>query len=152
MNGDYADEDKELLVTILSHPAFAINRLILWNISKSIYHARKEENRSWIESLAHHEDQTLRNTANFLKELSIRSHTNRLEDIIDTITGANSLSLPDDYDDEGRTNPLQIDMFAGERSDYVSPLYAHFFDQLSNHKQSNILYARHLANMRAFVE
>jgi DNA helicase II / ATP-dependent DNA helicase PcrA len=152
MNGNYADEDKELLVTILSHTAFAINRLVLWNISKSIYHARKETNRSWIESLAHHEDKILRNTANFLKELSIRAHTDRLEDIIDSITGANSLSLPDDYDEDGRTNPLQIDMFAGERSDYISPLYIHFFDQISNHKWSNILYARHLANMRAFVE
>ena len=152
MNGSYAEEDKELLVTILSHPAFAINRLILWNISKSIYHARKDTNRSWIESLAHHEDQTLRNTANFLKELSIRALIDRLEDIIDSITGANSLSLPDDYDDDGKTNPLQIDMFSGERTDFVSPLYSHFFDQLLNHKWSNIAYARHLANMRAFIE
>ena len=134
MNGSYAEEDKELLVTIFSHPSFGIDRLVLWNISKSIYHARKDTNRSWIESLAHHEDRSLRNTANFLKELSIRSLTDRLEDIIDFITGANNISLPDDYDDEGKTNPLQIDMFFGERSDFVSPLYSHFFDQLSNHK------------------
>ncbi len=152
MNGSYVEEDKELLVTILSHPAFRINRLVLWNISKSIYHARKDSNRSWIESLAHHEDRELRNTANFLKELSIRAHTDRLEDIIDFITGANSISLPDDYDEDGKTNPLQIDMFSDVRSDFVSSLYSHFFDQLSNHKWSNIAYARHLANMRAFIE
>jgi DNA helicase II / ATP-dependent DNA helicase PcrA len=148
----YSDEDKRILLTILSHPCFQIDRLTLWNISKTIYHARRDTTRSWIETLAHHEEKNLRNTANWLRELSMRSHTERLEDIIDMITGANSLSLPDDYDEDGKSNPLQIDMFAWERSDFVSPLYHHFFGQLSNDKWSNIIYARHLANMRGFIE
>jgi DNA helicase II / ATP-dependent DNA helicase PcrA len=148
----YSDEDKRILLTILSHPCFQIDRLTLWNISKTIYHARRDTTRSWIETLAHHEEKNLRNTANWLRELSTRSHTERLEDIIDMITGANSLSLPDDYDEDGKSNPLQIDMFAWERSDFISPLYHHFFGQLSNNKWSNIVYTRHLANMRAFIE
>jgi hypothetical protein len=54
---------------------------------------------------------TVKNLGNFLKEIASRSLTERLEDIIDYITGANMLSLPDDYDDDGKKNPLQIDLF-----------------------------------------
>lgn len=147
----YQDEDKELLISILSHPCFRVHRLTLWEVSKIIYHARKETTRSWIETLASHEDQTLRNVANFFKELSLRGYTERLEDIIDYITGANQLSLPDDYDEKWSTNPLQIDMFS-ERVDFASPLYSYYFGQLWNNIWSNILYTRHLANMRAFIE
>jgi len=40
------------------------------------------------------------------------------------------LSLPDDYDDDGKTNPLQIDMFSGTKEPYTSPLFLYFFGQL----------------------
>jgi hypothetical protein len=132
LDGKYQDENAELFVKILSHPCFRINRLNLWNISKTIYHSRKDTTRSWIESLAMNEDSYIKNTANFLKELSQRARTERLEDIIDYITGANGLSIPDDYDDDGQTNPFQINMFSSEKTDYISPLYTYFFDQLSN--------------------
>ena len=131
MNGVYREENAELLVSILAHPAFNINRLTLWNISKDIYHARKDTTRSWIETLSSHQDNHLKNLGNFLKELVLRSLTERLEDIIDYITGANMLSLPDDYDDDGIKNPLQIEIF-GESREYNSPLYSYFFGQLSN--------------------
>ncbi len=174
----YHDEDKKLLLTILSHPCFDIDRLALWEVSKAVYHSRKETTRSWIETLALHEDARLRNIANFFRELSLRAYTERLEDLIDYITGANHLSLPDDYDEKWNTNPIQIDIF-GEKTDFVSPLYSYYFGQLSNNIWSNndisqkqeiqggkifsndevrifsgisILYTRHLANMRAFIE
>lgn len=108
----YREENSQLLVTILSHPCFAIDRLTLWNLSKTIYHARKETTRSWIENLARHGEERLRDTANFFRELTQRSRTERLEDIIDLITGAHGLSLPDDYDEDGKTDPLQIDIFS----------------------------------------
>ena len=38
------------------------------------------------------------------------SETVRLEDLIDTITGAASLVLPDEYDEDSRANPMQISM------------------------------------------
>jgi hypothetical protein len=136
LSGSYREENAELLVSIVAHPAFGINRLTLWNISKDIYHARKDTTRSWIESLSSHQDTKLKNLGNFLKELALRSLTERLEDIIDYITGANMLSLPDDYDDDGVKNPLQIEIF-GESQDYISPLYSYFFGQLSNNNYSN---------------
>lgn len=150
-HADYREENAEILVSILSHPCFQIDRLILWNISKTVYHARKDTTKSWLETLSRQEDSTVRNIGNFLKELSSRWHTERLEDIIDYITGANALHLPDDYDEDGKTNPLQIDMFGSERMEFVSPIYHYFF--WNNAEQSwNIHYARHLTNMRKFIE
>ena len=152
LDGSYREEEKERIVAILSYPCFEINRLTLWNISKTIYHSRKDTTRSWVEALANHEDSKLKNIANFLKELTSRARVERLEDIIDYITGANELSLPDDYDDDGTTNPLQITFFNNEKWNYRSPLFNYFFGQLSNHNWWNIEYSRHLANMRAFIE
>lgn len=151
MNGTYREENAELLVSILAHPAWGVNRLTLWNISKDIYHARRDTTRSWIESLSSHADTELSSLWKFLKEVSMRSTSERLENIIDYITGANSLSLPDDYDDVWERNPLQIEMF-GESREYTSPLYAYFFGQLSNNNWWKIEYARHLANMRQLIE
>ncbi len=152
LDGSYREENAELFVKIVSHPCFRINRLNLWNISKTIYHSRKDTTRSWIETLASNDDTYIRNTANFLKELSQRARTERLEDIIDYITGANGISIPDDYDEDGKTNPFQINMFSSEKSDYISPLYTYFFEQLSYDNWSKILYTRYLANVRVFVE
>lgn len=112
LEGSYREENAELLVSIISHPCFAINRLTLWNLSKSIYHARKDTTRSWIEALAGHEDEKIRDIGNFFRELAQRAYIERLEDIIDYITGGNQLSIPDDYDDDGKKNPLQIDLFS----------------------------------------
>lgn len=36
----------------------------------------------------------------------------RLEDLIDFITGANALGIPDEYDEDPTKNLIQIDMFA----------------------------------------
>ncbi|GAB0174414.1 MAG: hypothetical protein HHAS10_02930 [Candidatus Altimarinota bacterium] len=152
LNGDYRTEDAELLLSILSHPCFGIHRLTLWSISKNIYHARKESNKSWIENLARHEDGNLRDIANFFRELNFKSQNERLEDIIDFITGANTLPIPDEYDDEGKENLLQIDLFGSGRKNYISPFYNYFFGQLSNHNNPNIIYARHLSNIRVFIE
>ena len=101
----------EILLTILAHPCFKIHRLTIWEISKSIYHARREEKKSWIETLRTHTDGNLRNLAHFLIELSILSHHARLEDLIDFITGANSLVIPDEYDEDPTKSLIQIDMF-----------------------------------------
>jgi hypothetical protein len=98
-DASYKDENSELFIKVLSQPCFNINRLVLWNLSKNIYHSRKDTTKSWIETLSNHEDPYIKNTANFLKELSQRSRIERLENIIDYITGANGISIPDDYDE-----------------------------------------------------
>ena len=105
-----SQELKEVLVDILSHPCWNIPRLTLWQLSRDIYHSRKAENKSWIEQLSSHETPEIRDLGYFLKELSNMSHTIRLEDLIDAITGAASLVLPDEHDDDSRANPMQISM------------------------------------------
>jgi hypothetical protein len=130
-------ELKEVLVDIISHPCWEIPRLTLWQISRDIYHGRKIETKSWIEQLASHTTPEIRDFGCFLKELSNMSEYTRLEDLTDTITGASSLLLPDEYDEDAKANPLQISMMSGEQKTYISPLYTHFFGQLSNNSITN---------------
>lgn len=103
-------EASEILVDIIAHPAWDIPRIEIWKISRDIYHARKEENKSWIHQLSQSEVSEIRDMANFLKELSNKSEYIRLEDLIDFITGANHLSLPEDHNEDGLIDQLQIDM------------------------------------------
>ncbi len=84
------------------------------------------------------------------------SEYTRLEDLIDSITGASSLVLPDEHDEDTRANPLQISMLSGEKKTYISPLYTHFFGQLSNNNSSNNekyqQKARSLANIKKLID
>ena len=103
-------ELKEVLVDIISHPCWKIPRLTLWNIARDIYHSRRVENKNWIEQLSSHETPEIRDLGYFLKELSSMSEVVRLEDLIDAITGASSLALPDEDDEDAKSNPIQISM------------------------------------------
>lgn len=149
-------EQKEILVDIISHPCWNIPRLTLWQISRDIYHARREERKSWIEQLSAHEIPEIRDFGCFLKELSNMSEYTRLEDLTDAITGSSSLVLPDEYNEDARANPLQISLLSGERKSYTSPIYTYFFGQLWNHNGSeNEKYqkkARSLANIKKLTD
>ncbi len=125
------EENKQILVDVISHPCWNIPRLTLWNISRDIYHGRLSEKKSWIEQLSNHEIPEIRDLGYFLKELSNMSECTRLEDLIDAITGASSLALSDEYDEDIKANPIQISMLWGGKRVFTSPLYTYFFGQLS---------------------
>ena len=144
-------ETNNILVDIIAHPSWQIPRLEVWKISRDIYNARKDENKSWLYQLSNSEVSEIRDMANFLKELSNKSEYIRLEDLIDFITGANHLSLPEDHNDDGLIDQLQIDMLWWEKKNYTSPLYSYFFDQLSNHNWE-INKARYLTNITKFID
>lgn len=153
LDGSYDEEDKELLVGILSHPCFEINRLTLWEVSKEIYHARKSTTKSWIEQLSNHNDKKIRNFANFVKELSQRSRIERLENIIDSITSWDTIFLPDEYENRDIQSEDQLLLFSNsDNSEYKLPFFNYYFGQLSIDKYTNIKYARHLSNLRKFIE
>ena len=145
-----------ILVDILAHPAWGIPRLELWKVARDIYHARKEENKDWIEQLATASRVEIRDTAYFLKELANMSEYVRLEDLIDTITGANTLTLSEEHDEDVQADQLQIDMMGGGRKNYTSPLYAYFFGQIWMKNwskwEASTQKARHLANMKCFID
>lgn len=65
-------EASEILTTILSHDAWNIPRIKLWEISRDIYHARKEPNKSWLEHLRNHDIPEIRDIGYFLAELVLR--------------------------------------------------------------------------------
>lgn len=117
----------EILLSILAHPCWGIHRLTIWEMSRTISAAKREDRKNWIETLRTHTDPALAGLANFLIELSILSHHVRLEDLMDYITGANALGIPDEYDEDPTKNTLQIDMFGGGKKEYVSPIYGYYF-------------------------
>jgi len=98
----------DILVKIIAHPAWNIPRIELWKLSRDIYHARKPENKSWLEQMSASAIVEIRDVAYFLKELAMMSENTRLEDLIDAITGAASLVFPTEEDHE-YTDQLQID-------------------------------------------
>jgi len=107
----YYFENAELLLEVLSHPAFGIHRLVLWELSKTLYHARSETTRSLIEQLRTHENINLRDIGYFFMELAQRSRYERLEDIIDYISGGNSFAYEDEYGEESQREDFQISLF-----------------------------------------
>ena len=136
----------DLLLTILSHPAWQIPRLTLWNISRDITNARKRENREWLTQLQNHPDTSLSRIAHFFIELFLRANTTRLEDMIDLITGANECILPSDYDDEPHVNSFQM-RIGTEEIHFRSPIYDHFFG-----KKADERYAESLTNMNTLID
>jgi superfamily I DNA/RNA helicase len=129
LRGGYVTEEREILVDILAHPCFHIHRLTLWQISRDTYSARNIDNKSWIENLRTHADSDIRDIAYFFIDLSYRAHTERLEDILDIITGACTIQLADEYDeDETKVHIPQIDILGGGQKSYISPIYTYFFD------------------------
>lgn len=148
-------EASEILVQIISHTAWNIHRIELWKISRDIFHAKKEENKSWIEQLSRSEISEIRDMSFFLKELSNMSEYIRLEDLIDYITGANSIVLVDE-EEHTHTNQLQIDTLWGWRKNYQSPIYSYFFGHISNNNWSNDSWntkkVRYLANIKKLID
>jgi hypothetical protein len=128
----------DILLSILAHPCWGVHRLTIWEISRSIHSARREDRKSWIDVLRTHADPALAALANFLIELSILSHHSRLEDLIDYITGANALAVPDEYDEDPTKMSLQIDMFGGGKKEYTSPIYEYYFGKLNSPQPSDI--------------
>ena len=127
----------EILLSIIAHPCFGIHRITIWEMSRAISHARREDRKSWIETLRTHTDRSLASLANFLIELSILSHHARLEDLMDYITGANALRIPDEYDEDPTKVTLQIDMFGGGKKEYISPIYGYYFGNLNSTRSSS---------------
>lgn len=147
-NGQPRDE---VLLSILAHPCWGIHRLTIWEMSRTISNARREDRKSWIEVLRTHTEPALAGLANFLIELSILSHHARLEDLMDYITGANALAIPDEYDEDPSKVTLQIDMFGGGKKEYISPIYGYYFGREKITTDATV-YARHLSNIRKLVE
>ena len=127
-----------------------INRLTLWELSREIASARKSEKKIWIEALRHHSDNYISKIAYFFIEMSLRSQTARLEDIIDILTGSSNLVLSEDYSDSSDRNQfmLRIDT---EDIPFVSPLYEYYFGK-AQLEADPTLYARHLANIRKLID
>ena len=74
-----------------------------------------------------------------------------MEDLIDIITGANTIFIPDDYN-EDESNREQFSLFIdNEEQNFTSPLYEYYFSEEKLHKKP-LIYANHLANIQKIIE
>lgn len=120
----------DLLFEILSHPAFSVHRLTLWEVSQKIFSSKKRENKVWIEILRRHSDPMIKKIATFLMEVFLLSQNTRLEKIIDIVIGSNSLQLSEEYDDENiAREQFSLPVDSERRESFISPIYAYFFSE-----------------------
>lgn len=144
-------EDRDdLLVDILAHPMWQIHRLTLWELSRQIYGARSPEKKIWIDALRTHSDRDISKIAHFVIELTLQSRHIRLEDLIDLITGANTLDLSEEYANEGAREQFML-RIGDEDTAFQSPLYTYYFSQ-ERLQSDPTLYVRHLTHVRKLIE
>ena len=94
----YKDEADEYLPLILSFPFWNLKREDVWKISLA---ARRGENeKNWIEVMLESENIKIKNIANFLIELGIRSESEPLEKILDSIVGSHIPLSQENEDDD----------------------------------------------------
>ncbi len=141
----------EILVRILSHPMWKIHRLTLWEISRKIYRAKKQENKNWIESLKIHTDSYVSKIAHFFIEMTFVSSYTRLEKVIDFLTGVNQVQISDEYRDE-EIQRQQSSLFLEEIDEnFTSPFYEYFFSQ-DNLTQKSGQYITYLLSLRKCIQ
>ncbi len=74
-----------------------------------------------------------------------------MEDLIDIITGANTIFISDDYN-EDESNREQFSLFIDdEEQNFTSPLYEYYFSEEKLQKKP-LIYANHLANIQKIIE
>ncbi len=91
------DEADEYMPEILSFPFWKISRKLVWEISLT---ARTTVSHSWIATMQSHENSSVRDIADFLIDVGIRSQSLPLERVIDVLIGSEVLLVSDSEDNE----------------------------------------------------
>jgi len=144
----YHDEADELLPEILSFPFWGIPRKTIWQISRDAERARFERQK-WIDVMLLHEDVRVRNVAEFLTELAVRSQNETLETILDELMGSDIVSVVFDEDEIiGSTSPNGS--LPSDEGGFVSPFKEYYFsrEKFEKNKAEFLIF---LSSLRVFV-
>ena len=141
-NNDH-DTANSLLPELMSHPCWRFSPSDIWKLSLSSY----KERVGWIERMLVMPEFSA--YANWLIELSVRSHHEPLEQMIDAIIGSPhtdaAITTEDEVDEE--------DAFAEPPAPaaYASPLYEHFFcdDKRTTNPAEYLVFLEALRTIRA---
>jgi DNA helicase-2/ATP-dependent DNA helicase PcrA len=141
LTNKHKDEADEYLPEILSFPFWNLKREDVWKISLS---ARRGENeKNWIEVMLESENHKIKDVANFLIELGVRSENEPLEKILDSIVGSH-ISLSEESEDADLENLPQID------GNFISPFKGFYFSK-EKFEHSKAEYLSFLSSLRVFV-
>lgn len=136
------DEADEYLPEILSFPFWSLKREDLWKIS--LLARRGENEKNWLEVMLESENQNIKNIANFLIDLGVRSKNEPLEKILDAIVGSHlTLSEENEDADLEETSLKSIGSF-------ISPLKDFYFSK-EKFEHSKAEYLSFLSSLRVFV-
>lgn len=140
-------EADDLLPEILSYPFWGLQRIDIWNVSVSA----KSDGGLWLSVMQKSENPRVREVAEFLLDLSIRSLSEPLEYIVDRIIGAHikTLDTADGIEDadEGAGDPFgRLD----EETVLHSPFKKFYFSKERFDKQKG-KYLTFLSSLRVFM-
>lgn len=113
--------------------------------------ATNKENKIWLENLLRHENKKIAKIAHFFIELSILAKNSRLEKIIDILTGAEKLTIPDDYYDDADDRDQFTIFFDGEESEFPNVFYEYYFSN-EKLKKNPLIYSVYLANLKKLID
>ena len=149
----YARKDVEeadyLLPEILSYPFWGLERIDIWNVSVS---AKKMIGETlWLSAMRQSENPKVKEIADFLLDLSVRSLSEPLEYIVDRIIGAHIKTLDTAEDFDG-TEDSESDPFGrlGEDKSFHSPFKSFYFSKERFEKQKG-KYLTFLSSLRVFM-
>ncbi len=138
------DEADELLPEIISYPFWGLKRNTIWEIAKTAERSGKERI-PWLDVMQEHEDEYIRQIADFFIYLGTLSSHETLERVLDEIMGASGDLVPDSEEDEVESKTEDNDQR------FISKFKQYYFgkEQL---KQNSINYLKFLSSLRAFVQ
>jgi len=138
-------EADELLPEIISYPFWGVKRNIIWEIAKTAERSGKERT-PWLDVMQQHEDEYIRQIADFLIYLGTLSSHETLERVLDEMMGASGDLVPESEQDEGEEIVSEDD-----DKRFISTFKQYYFgkEQL---KHNSINYLKFLSSLRAFVQ
>lgn len=148
------EEADNLLPEILSYPFWGIPRLAIWNVSIAASKKTVDDkgdvvgNNSWIHAMGQSDDAKVKQVADFLLDLSIRSLYEPLEYIVDRIVGAHVHLMEESEDAE--VDPFQ-NLHEHSPLEFHSPFKSYYFskERFDNDKGR---YLTFLSSLRVFMQ
>ena len=140
------DEADDLLPEILSYPFWGLDRITVWRISVDA----ARENALWLDVMQQHEDQYVRDIAQFFIDLSVRSLHEPLEFVLDYLVGSH-IPLKQEADDELLSEEGSNKGESYGSDHFTSPFREYYFSK-EQFDQNTERYVTFLSSLRVFME
>ena len=146
---DIAEADN-LLPEILSYPFWKISRLTVWNVSVQANNS-EEGKTSWLKAMQKSDDKMVRDIAEFLMDISVRSLHEPLEYIVDRIIGAH-LRIVDEAEDESTDeNSSPFDALPEYSDNKFHSPFKQFYFSKERFEKNKGEYLTFLSSLRVFM-